>query len=92
MNSSNAIEYLKMGKPMTRRSYPSGNRVVFVRARAESVPIDQRMAEATGIPEKTLVTLRPYFLLVTSRKEISPWSPSGDDLATNDWVEYEGDD
>lgn len=83
---SQALERLKEGKKIQRSGW-NGQWVVLQKAYPDGIPINKNTAEATGIPEGTVMKFHPYLMIKTADGTFAPWAPSQTDILANDWHE-----
>src|SRR5689334_18191426 len=87
-----ALVALRMGHKVARREWVALGMdiwVVMQKGYPAGIPINKNTAEATGIPEGTLIAFRPYLLLKTNDGTFVPWTPSSVDVLAEDWVTVE---
>lgn len=95
MNFSHALEHLKGGRRIARRSWVErrgGAFLTIMRGHPQGISAPRMLAEALGIGEGTHIRLKPYILHRLANTECVPWVPSQDDLLANDWDTIEDDD
>lgn len=81
-----AVEAMKKGKRVARNGWNGkGMWAVIQRGYPEGININRNTAEATGIPEGTLMKFRPYMVLFTAQQDFAHWVPSGSDILADDW-------
>lgn len=86
MNFGNALEGLKAGKRMRRTGWNGkGMFVVHQKGYPDGIAINRNTAEATGIPEGTVCSFRPYLMMKSVDDEFVPWVASQSDLLADDW-------
>lgn len=82
-----AVRELKSGKKVCRAGWNGkGMWAVMQKGYPYGININQNTAEATGIPEGTLMKFRPYFMLFTAQGDFAHWVPSGSDILAEDWM------
>lgn len=87
MNFSNALEYAKNGRKITRTSWNGKNQyVVLQKGYPDGIPINGNTSEATGIPVGTVCVFRPYLMIKTVNDEFVPWVANQSDLLCDDWT------
>ena len=60
--------------------------VVYQPGYPEGIAINRNTANATGMPEGTVCSFRPYLMLKTVDDSFVPWVPSISDILADDWV------
>lgn len=91
MNYSHALEELKRGVKMKRRSWKNAKFINIVRAPVEPVPVAGPMAKALGIDTGRHAKFNAYFVVRNSDDSVNPWTPNTFDILQNDWTEYDDD-
>ena len=87
LNFGDALVAMKKGQRIARVGWNgSGMWAVIQRGYPEGININRNTAEATGIPEGTLMKFRPYFILFTAQHDFAHWVPSGSDILAEDWI------
>jgi hypothetical protein len=85
-NFGGALLLMKAGKKIRRAGWNAGGQyVVFMPGYPEGVPANKVTAAAHGIPEGTLIKVRPYMVLHTAQGDLAMWAPSGSDALADDW-------
>jgi len=81
-----AVEALKKGFKVCRKGWNGkGMWAVMQKGYPNGININKNTAEATGMPEGTLMKFRPYFMLFTAQSDFAHWVPSGSDILADDW-------
>ncbi len=81
-----ALEAMKKGCKVSRTGWNGpGMWAVMQKGYPNGININKNTAEATGIPEGTLMKFRPYFMLFTAQGDFAHWVPSGSDILADDW-------
>jgi hypothetical protein len=81
-----ALFHLRNGERVARRSWEGAlQSVALQRGYPAGVPLNKQTAEATGIPEGTVVVFEPYFVLCNTLGHLSVWVPSITDCLALDW-------
>jgi hypothetical protein len=62
-----------------------GQFVVYQKGYPDGIAINANTAEATGIPQGTVKSFRPYLMLHTVQGDFVPWTPSVSDVLADDW-------
>jgi hypothetical protein len=84
---SYALNDLKRGARITREGWNAGGQfVVLQKGYPDGIAINANTAEATGIPQGTVCTFRPYLMLRTADGPFVPWAPSVSDVLAEDWT------
>ncbi len=87
---SRALVDCRLGMKISREGWnASGQYVVFQAGYPNGIPINANTASATGLPEGTICTFRPYLMLCCSDGSFVPWQPTVSDLLATDWVTVE---
>jgi len=86
MNFGQALEAMKSGKKVARKGWNGKGMFAFYqKAYPDGIPINKNTSEATGIPEGTVCSFRPYFMLKTAQDDFAHWVPSTSDILAEDW-------
>lgn len=86
MNFSKALEFLKEECKVSRSGWNGkGMYVVLQKGYLDGIPINKNTAEATGIPEGTMIKFLPYLMMKTVDDSFVPWLASQTDLLADDW-------
>jgi hypothetical protein len=86
MDFGAALGALKAGRRMSRAGWNGKNMfVVYQKGYPDGIAINANTAEATGIPQGTVCTFRPYLMMRTADGEFVPWVASQTDLLAGDW-------
>ena len=81
-----AIEVAKRGHKITRRGWNGkGMWVVYRTGYPEGIPCNKNTAEAVGIPEGTLLKVRPYLQMRCADGSFQMWLASQSDILEEDW-------
>jgi hypothetical protein len=84
---SAALAWLKSGMKITRTGWNApGQYVVLQRGYPDGIAINANTAQATGIPEGTVRSFRPYLLLHCADGSFVPWQPTVSDVLADDWL------
>lgn len=87
MDFGQAIRSVRDGSRIARQGWNGKDMfVVFQRGYPEGIPINANTATATGIPEGTICTFRPYLMMRTVDGEFVPWVASQTDILADDWI------
>lgn len=86
MSFSLALEFLKKGYKMLRAGW-NGKRmyIVLQAGYPEGIVANKNTQEVLGVPEGTVVKVRPYLMMVDAQGMLVPWLASQTDLLTDDW-------
>jgi hypothetical protein len=60
--------------------------VVYQAGYPDGIAINANTSRATGIPEGTVCTFRPYLMMRTVDGDFVPWVASQTDLLADDWL------
>lgn len=86
MGFGGALAALRAGKKVTRDGWNGqGVFVVHQAGYPDGIAINANTASATGIPEGTVCTFRPYLMMRTVDGDFVPWVASQTDLLADDW-------
>lgn len=81
-----ALRGLKRGDKMARLGWNGkGMYVVMQPGYPDGIPINKNTAQATEIPEGTVMVFRPYLMMYTAQGDFVPWVASQTDLLAEDW-------
>jgi len=81
-----ALRNMKQGNKVARKGWNGhGMWAVMQKGYPDGIHINKNTAEATGIPEGTLMKFRPYFMLFTAQGDFAHWVPSSSDILADDW-------
>lgn len=88
MNFSQALEQVRIpGTRISRGGWNGkGMYVVLQQGYPNGIAINRNTAKATGLPEGTLASFRPYLMFCTVDGEFVPWVASQTDLLAEDWT------
>jgi hypothetical protein len=88
MTFSEALERARIpGTRISREGWNGkGMFVVYQKGYPNGIAINANTAEATGIPEGTVVAFRPYLMMKTVDGEFVPWVISQTDALADDWT------
>lgn len=91
MDFSEALTLLKEGSRLARDGWNGkGMYVVRQKGYPDGIKINKNTSEATGIPEGTVCSFRPYLMLKTADNDFVPWVASQSDLLEDDWFKVGG--
>jgi hypothetical protein len=87
MNIGWAIDTMKSGGKVRRGSWGESFWVVLQKGYPKGIPINANTAEATGIPEGTVMRFHPYLMLHVPDGDgmFAPWIAGNSDLLAEDW-------
>jgi hypothetical protein len=87
MTFSEALERVRIpGTRISREGWrEEGMYVVYQKGYPNGIPINGNTAEATGLPQGTVVIFKPYLMLCTGQGEFEPWVISQTDALAEDW-------
>lgn len=86
MDIGQAIDAARCGGMITREGWNGkGIYVVFQKGYPEGIAINANTAQATGLPEGTVRSFRPYLMMCTADRDFVPWVASQTDLLAYDW-------
>lgn len=86
MNFGHALEACKAGSKITRFGWNgSGMYVVYQPGYPDGIGINANTAKATGIPQGTVKSFRPYLMMYTTQGDFVPWVATQTDLLASDW-------
>jgi hypothetical protein len=86
MDFSDALQNLKGGFKVQRAGWNGkGMWLVLQKGYPDGVPINKNTAEATGIPEGTIIKFLPYIMMRTVDGSFVPWLASQTDILASDW-------
>lgn len=86
MTFSTALDEVKGGNKIARKGWNGkGMFVVYQKGYPQGIAINKNTAEATGIPEGTVKSFRPYLMMYTAQGDFVPWVASQTDLLADDW-------
>ena len=86
MDFSEALRNCKAGFKIERAGWNGkGMYVVFQPGYPQGITINYNTAHATGIPEGTVMSFRPYLMMYTAQGDFVPWVASQTDLLADDW-------
>jgi hypothetical protein len=87
LDFSQALVEVRLGKKIWRRGWHGqGQFVVYQKGYPDGIAINANTAQATGIPEGTVMRFRPYLMFKTQEGDFVPWVASQTDLLAMDWV------
>ncbi len=86
MDFGEALRAAQGGARIARSGWNgNGMFVVHQKGYPDGIPINANTAEATGIPQGTVCTFRPYLMLKTAQDDFVPWVISQSDALADDW-------
>jgi hypothetical protein len=86
LSFSHALFLCRQGKKIARAGWNGKDMyVVYQKAYPEGIPINKNTAEATGLPEGTLIRFLPYLMMRTVDGSFVPWLISQTDALSDDW-------
>lgn len=86
MDFSSALMECKHGEKIARDGWNGkGMFVVYQPGYPGGIAINRNTAQATGIPEGTIKSFRPYLMMYTAQLDFVPWVASQTDLLADDW-------
>lgn len=95
MKFEEAIAVTKRGTKVRRGGWPYGKSWVAMRSGyMQGVPANRSTAVDLGIPEGQTIQFSPYHVLMTDvdgSRVLAPWTPSTEDMVTDDWYPVEPD-
>lgn len=81
-----ALVNVKNGAKIARSGWNgAGQFVVLQKGYPDGIAINANTSEATGIPQGTVCSFRPYLMLRTADGSFVPWAPSVSDVLAEDW-------
>ena len=87
MNFGDALTAVKNGQQITRAGWNGpGQYVAYQPGYPDGIGINANTAAATGLPEGTVCSFRPYLMLRTADGSFVPWVPSISDVLAEDWA------
>ncbi len=87
MDFGQALAAVKTGSKITRDGWNGKDMfVVHQKGYPDGIAINKNTAEATGIPEGTVCSFRPYLMMKILGGEFVPWVASQTDLLAEDWA------
>lgn len=86
MNFSEALIEVKAGKKISRSGWNGkGLFVVLQKGYPEGIVANPNTREALGLPEQSIIKVRPYLMMVDAQGMLVPWLASQTDLLEDDW-------
>jgi hypothetical protein len=83
-----ALSLLRQGRKVSRAGWNGkGMWIVLQKGYPDGIPINKNTAEATGIPEGTVIRFLPYIMMKTVDGSFVPWLASQTDILADDWAE-----
>lgn len=90
MNFGGALEQLKAGARLAREGWNGqGMYVVLQAGYPDGVAINANTAAATGLPEGTVCSFRPYLMMRAVDSSFVPWVAEQSDILADDWFVVE---
>ncbi len=81
-----ALTQLRQGARVSRDGWNGRDMwIVLQKGYPDGIPINQNTAEATGIPQGTVIKFLPYLMMRTSDRSFVPWTASQTDILATDW-------
>lgn len=85
-----ALGWAREGTKITRFAWHEDEFVVLQKGYPNGIGINANTAQATGIPEGTVRSFRPYLMKHTADGSFVPWTPNQEDVLAEDWTEGSG--
>lgn len=90
MNFGQAIEILKQGGRVARDGWNSkGMFLALQRGYPDGTVANANTRAALGVPEGTVVKVRPYIVMKDAQDMLVPWLASQADVLAEDWSKIE---
>jgi hypothetical protein len=87
MDFSDVLNLVKSGSKIAREGWNgNGMFVVYQPGYPDGIAINRNTANATGIPEGTVKSFRPYLMMYTAQGDFVPWVASQTDILAEDWI------
>jgi hypothetical protein len=87
MDFGQALKALRDGQRLAREGWNGKDMFVVLQAGyPDGIPINANTAEATGIPQGTVCSFRPYLMMKAVDDSFVPWVASQTDLLAHDWL------
>lgn len=84
---SDVLNLVKSGSKIARKGWNgNGMFVVYQPGYPDGIAINRNTANATGIPEGTVKSFRPYLMMYTAQGDFVPWVASQTDILAEDWI------
>ena len=81
-----ALQQLRAGRKIRLADWHPGDFVVHQKGYPNGIPINKNTAEATGMPEGTVLKFLPYLMQYDFGKgSFAPWLPGMIDILTTNW-------
>jgi hypothetical protein len=81
-----AIRALKAGQRVCRAGWNGKDMwLAYQKGYPDGIAINANTAEATGIPQGTVMKFLPYLMMFTARGDFVPWLASQTDVLAEDW-------
>lgn len=87
LDFSTALKAAKAGKHIARKGWNGKNMFVFYqKGYPDGIALNKNTAEATGIPEGTVVKITPYLMMKAADGSlVTGWLASQTDMLAEDW-------
>lgn len=86
MDFGEALREVKAGAKITRAGWNgNGMYLVYQPGYPDGIAINANTAKATGIPQGTIKSFRPYLMMLTAQGDFVPWVASQSDILADDW-------
>jgi len=87
MDFSDAIRALKNSKRVAREGWNGkGMFLALQRGYPDGTTANANTRAALGVPEGTVVKVRPYIVMKDAQGMLVPWLPSQTDMLADDWT------
>lgn len=81
-----AVKNMWNGTKVARSGWNGkGMWIVIQKGYPNGIPINRNTAEATGLPEGTIIKFHPYIMMKTVDGSFVPWLASQTDILAMDW-------
>lgn len=89
MTFGDATLMAEQGIKVSRKGWAGSDLYLMImRGYPEGVPANEATAEAHGVEIGSIIKIRPYWVIVNPKGEVSTWAPSGSDSLAKDWGIY----
>lgn len=89
MDFGDAFRMIKQGHRLRNAHWDEAMYVVQQKGYPDGIPINKNTADATGIPEGTVIRFRPYLMLSTVDGAFVPYVVTQSDLFSEVWEIYQ---
>lgn len=84
-----ALKFLKQGCKVSRMAWQKGCFIKYQKGYPNGIPCNKQTAETWGLKEGDTFICNPYLQIRNADGSYGMYSPTNDDVLSDDWVIYE---